>query len=116
MREHVVAASKAMRNGDWRKASNYIINEKMNGKVRPSLRSTGLNSLSGVGPVLRRRLCASDADQEDPRGKSPHLPLHLQQHLRQHLHREYNRRKKIFKSRQLHAWLFPGLTPVVCPL
>ena len=35
MREHVVAASKAMRNGDWRKASNYIINEKMNGKVRP---------------------------------------------------------------------------------
>merc|ERR1719489_194505 len=33
MREHVVAASKAMRNGDWRKAANYIINEKMNAKV-----------------------------------------------------------------------------------
>ena len=33
MREHVVAASKAMRNGDWKKARNYIINEKMNGKV-----------------------------------------------------------------------------------
>merc|ERR1719350_510091 len=33
MREHVVAASKAMRNGDWRKARDYIINEKMNGKV-----------------------------------------------------------------------------------
>jgi len=33
MREHVVAASKAMRNGDWRKAAGYIINEKMNGKV-----------------------------------------------------------------------------------
>merc|ERR1712025_296237 len=33
MREHVVAASKAMRNGDWRKARDFIINEKMNGKV-----------------------------------------------------------------------------------
>ena len=33
MREHVVAASKAMRNGDWRKAANYIINDKMNAKV-----------------------------------------------------------------------------------
>jgi len=33
MREHVVAASKAMRNGDWKKASNYIINDKMNAKV-----------------------------------------------------------------------------------
>merc|ERR1719228_257134 len=32
MREHVVAASKAMRNGDWRKARDFIINEKMNGK------------------------------------------------------------------------------------
>ena len=34
MREHVVAASKAMRNGDWKKAANYIINEKMNAKVQ----------------------------------------------------------------------------------
>lgn len=33
MREHVVAASKAMRNGDWKKAVNFIINEKMNAKV-----------------------------------------------------------------------------------
>jgi len=33
MREHVVAASKAMRNGDWKKCCNLIINEKMNGKV-----------------------------------------------------------------------------------
>merc|ERR1719483_1625877 len=33
MREHVVAASKAMRNGDWRKCRAFIINEKMNGKV-----------------------------------------------------------------------------------
>ena len=33
MREHVVAASKAMRNGDWKKARDFIINEKMNGKV-----------------------------------------------------------------------------------
>ena len=34
MREHVVAASKAMRNGDWQKSRDLIINEKMNGKVR----------------------------------------------------------------------------------
>jgi hypothetical protein len=34
MREHVVAASKAMRNGDWKKARDYIINDKMNAKVR----------------------------------------------------------------------------------
>jgi len=33
MREHVVAASKAMRNGDWKKARNFIINDKMNAKV-----------------------------------------------------------------------------------
>ncbi|RUS82412.1 hypothetical protein EGW08_009864 [Elysia chlorotica] len=33
MREHVVAASKAMKNGDWKKCCNFIINEKMNAKV-----------------------------------------------------------------------------------
>ncbi|KAL7292394.1 hypothetical protein TKK_0013987 [Trichogramma kaykai] len=33
MREHVVAASKAMRNGNWVACNNFIINEKMNGKV-----------------------------------------------------------------------------------
>ncbi len=33
MREHVVAASKAMRNGDWVKCRDYIVNEKMNAKV-----------------------------------------------------------------------------------
>ena len=33
MREHVVAASKAMRNGDWRKARDFIVNDKMNAKV-----------------------------------------------------------------------------------
>lgn len=33
MREHVVAASRAMRNGDWRGCLNYLINEKMNAKV-----------------------------------------------------------------------------------
>ncbi|CAB0039637.1 unnamed protein product [Trichogramma brassicae] len=33
MREHVVAASKAMRNGNWAVCNNFIINEKMNGKV-----------------------------------------------------------------------------------
>uniref|UniRef100_A0A8C4XIN3 Eukaryotic translation initiation factor 3 subunit C n=1 Tax=Erpetoichthys calabaricus TaxID=27687 RepID=A0A8C4XIN3_ERPCA len=33
MREHVVAASKAMKMGDWKICHSYIINEKMNGKV-----------------------------------------------------------------------------------
>ncbi|KAL8619146.1 hypothetical protein ACOMHN_019418 [Nucella lapillus] len=33
MREHVVAASKAMKAGDWRACKNFIINDKMNTKV-----------------------------------------------------------------------------------
>ncbi|XP_063219969.1 eukaryotic translation initiation factor 3 subunit C [Bacillus rossius redtenbacheri] len=33
MREHVVAASKAMRNGNWLACKTFIINEKMNAKV-----------------------------------------------------------------------------------
>ena len=33
MREHVVAAAKAMRNGDWNACVNFIINKKMNAKV-----------------------------------------------------------------------------------
>ena len=33
MREHIVAAAKAMGNGDWFACNNFIINEKMNAKV-----------------------------------------------------------------------------------
>jgi len=33
MREHVVAASRAMKTGDWSASVNFLINEKMNGKV-----------------------------------------------------------------------------------
>uniref|UniRef100_A0A8C0HGP2 Eukaryotic translation initiation factor 3 subunit C n=1 Tax=Chelonoidis abingdonii TaxID=106734 RepID=A0A8C0HGP2_CHEAB len=33
MREHVVAASKAMKMGDWRTCHRFIVNEKMNAKV-----------------------------------------------------------------------------------
>ncbi|XP_069738320.1 eukaryotic translation initiation factor 3 subunit C-like [Phaenicophaeus curvirostris] len=33
MREHVVAASKAMKTGDWRSCHRFVVNEKMNGKV-----------------------------------------------------------------------------------
>ncbi|XP_014246697.1 eukaryotic translation initiation factor 3 subunit C [Cimex lectularius] len=33
MREHVVAASKAMRNGNWAACRDFIINDKMNAKV-----------------------------------------------------------------------------------
>ncbi|XP_063388590.1 eukaryotic translation initiation factor 3 subunit C [Cydia fagiglandana] len=33
MREHAVAAARAMRRGDWRACLDYIVNEKMNAKV-----------------------------------------------------------------------------------
>ncbi|KAK3595722.1 hypothetical protein CHS0354_025344 [Potamilus streckersoni] len=33
MREHVVAASRAMKTGDWKACKNFVINEKMNTKV-----------------------------------------------------------------------------------
>lgn len=33
MREHVVAAAKAMRNGNWQACNGFIINDKMNAKV-----------------------------------------------------------------------------------
>ncbi|KAK7873145.1 hypothetical protein R5R35_006367 [Gryllus longicercus] len=33
MREHIVAASKAMRNGNWSACKNFVINPKMNAKV-----------------------------------------------------------------------------------
>ncbi|NXH22569.1 EIF3C factor, partial [Bucco capensis] len=33
MREHVVAASKAMKMGDWRSCHGFVVNDKMNGKV-----------------------------------------------------------------------------------
>ncbi|EEB14638.1 conserved hypothetical protein [Pediculus humanus corporis] len=33
MREHVVAASKALRNGNWKACKNFVINSKMNAKV-----------------------------------------------------------------------------------
>ncbi|XP_044763393.1 eukaryotic translation initiation factor 3 subunit C [Coccinella septempunctata] len=33
MREHVVAAAKAMRKGNWKACNDFIINEKMNAKV-----------------------------------------------------------------------------------
>lgn len=33
MREHVVAASKAMRHGDWKACAEFIVNKKMNTKV-----------------------------------------------------------------------------------
>ncbi|VDM43519.1 unnamed protein product [Toxocara canis] len=32
-REHVVAASRAMLNGDWKRCRDYIVNDKMNAKV-----------------------------------------------------------------------------------
>ena len=32
-REHVVAAARAMLDGNWRRAVDLVVNEKMNGKV-----------------------------------------------------------------------------------
>ena len=37
-REHVVAASRAMLAGDWQKCRDYIVNDKMNAKVRVEVR------------------------------------------------------------------------------
>ena len=37
MREHVVAASKAMKVGSWQACKDFIINEKMNSKVGDGL-------------------------------------------------------------------------------
>lgn len=45
MREHVVAASKAMRNGLWLNCNNFIINEKMNAKVSTTFPSYSFLSL-----------------------------------------------------------------------
>ena len=42
MREHVVAASKAMKVGDWKACQDYLINDKMNAKV--GAYSNGVNS------------------------------------------------------------------------
>lgn len=33
MREHIVAASREMKKGDWRACCNFIVNDKMNAKV-----------------------------------------------------------------------------------
>lgn len=33
MREHIIAASKAMRNGNWQACRDFIVNKKMNTKV-----------------------------------------------------------------------------------
>jgi translation initiation factor 3 subunit C len=63
MREHIVAASKAMRNGNWQACINYIINDKMNAKVGHEVSmfmrlSTVVLILilwcSGVGFILRK--------------------------------------------------------------
>ena len=50
MREHVVAASKAMRNGLWHQAYSFIINEKMNAKVI----QTASNSFKSRFPIISK--------------------------------------------------------------
>lgn len=105
MREHVVAASKAMKMGDWRTCHRFVVNEKMNGKVwdlfpeadkvramlvrwvgRGAGRGTGATphrSLDATHPPFSVLLRAS-VPQEDPRGVAAHVSLHLQQRLRLH--------------------------------
>lgn len=50
MREHVVAAAKAMRNGNWEACKNYLINDKMNTKV------WSLFKQGDVRPTLIRKI------------------------------------------------------------
>ncbi|KAF8366207.1 eif-3.C [Pristionchus pacificus] len=50
-REHVVAASRAMLAGDWRKCRDYIVNEKMNVKVWNLFRQA-----DGVRSMVVRRI------------------------------------------------------------
>ena len=45
MREHVVAASKSMKVGDWKACKEFLINEKMNTKVCIKLKSFYMRNL-----------------------------------------------------------------------
>lgn len=52
MREHAVAAARAMRRGDWRACLNYIVNEKMNAKVSYKYTpSKAVRSVGQAGPL-----------------------------------------------------------------
>lgn len=56
MREHVVAASKAMRNGNWRACKTFIINDKMNAKVINKIQTKIFITLcSGMGLIPQSR-------------------------------------------------------------
>ncbi|CAM9119315.1 unnamed protein product [Bubo scandiacus] len=72
MREHVVAASKAMKTGDWRTCHRFVVNDKMNGKVWDLFPEA-----DKVRAMLVRKI------QEE---SLLHVPLHLQQRLRLHQH------------------------------
>ena len=83
MREHVVAASKAMRNGLWLNCNNYIINEKMNAKVHTiTIYLTKVELIiilfcsEGVGPVLPSGPSAHYACPQDSGRVFTHLPVH----------------------------------------
>lgn len=52
MREHVVAASKAMRIGNWRACKDYIINEKMNSKVKIKKEGGDISNVSNINYFL----------------------------------------------------------------
>ena len=62
MREHVVAASKAMRNGDWKKSRDLIINDKMNAKVRGNVCQSDTYVISLIHPISR--VCAHGASRD----------------------------------------------------
>ncbi|CAM4678058.1 unnamed protein product [Lepidochelys kempii] len=72
MREHVVAASKAMKIG---RLANL-----------PPVHHQREDEREGLGPVPRGRQSANHAGPENPGGVAAHLPLHLQQRLRLHQH------------------------------
>ena len=54
MREHVVAACKAMKFGDWKACKNFIVNEKMNAKVMKDFFKFLLNQMRDLNDILKR--------------------------------------------------------------
>lgn len=100
MREHVVAASKAMKMGDWRTCHTFIINEKMNSKVwdlfpetqrvREMLVRSGEKKKKDLVPfifilhffsieVLNFILSLVSVRQENPGRVTENLSFHIQQ-------------------------------------
>jgi hypothetical protein len=60
-REHVVAAARAMLNGDWSAAVGFIVNDKMNAKVRLFYILCDIVVRVGVESVSTQGACESSS-------------------------------------------------------